>query len=193
MTTQIVEFRRSDAPNVAAGGYLINSKANVKAAVSPRDGNGAVRISFVVSGTTAHFYSLWTRKNSPLQKVRGSMEPAESRVRTQETPNTTDTGQEQARQVEAIASHHTIPNRSRELANTLALNQDASSSNEDFNIPSKDRLEHLKTLKSILSKNKIPRVLWAVLQCCDISCLQQWVNISREKPKLILTETALLM
>ncbi|KAN0068178.1 hypothetical protein V8E54_013748 [Elaphomyces granulatus] len=112
---------------------------------------------------------------------------------SQETPNTTDTGQEQARQVEAIASHPTIPNRSRELANTLALNQDASSSNEDFNIPSKDRLEHLKTLKSILSKNKIPRVLWAVLQCCDISCLQQWVNISREKPKLILTETALLM
>jgi hypothetical protein len=112
---------------------------------------------------------------------------------SQETPNTTDTGQEQARQVEAIASHPTIPNRSRELANTLALNQDASSSDEDFNIPSKDRLEHLKTLKSILSENKIPRVLWAVLQCCDISCLQQWVNISREKPKLILTETALLM
>jgi hypothetical protein len=36
LTTKIVEFRR-DAPNVAAGGHLINSKANVKAAVSPRD------------------------------------------------------------------------------------------------------------------------------------------------------------
>jgi hypothetical protein len=58
---------------------------------------------------------------------------------------------------------------------------------EDFNLPSPERITQLKLLQEAIGDVPVPPHFWAACQVCDLEALEQFVMIAGINPAVILS------